>query len=254
MTKHEFTHHYLAENWRRTWQQWKDRRAVVAFAVLMASVFGLGSVTKDPRVIAFGLYVAALYVAAQLFIASPWAMWDDARRKIGELEERLTPRLRLVFTPDELPYLQELDILEGDKSVTHRTYRVGIQNDSAVVIPAVRVVLESFGVIDEGQVVPAQPHQPALLEHALNVMGLDEKHGLVSVAPGDRPTAFVDVMGSGLLRKTRRAIGCRRAMRQAIGRCCLPARRSCSGSAWRAAARTAARASAWARPWKTGGS
>jgi hypothetical protein len=195
MPTHEFARHYVSENLRRTWQQWKERRAVVAFIVLMASAVGLGWIAEDARLITLGLYVAVVYVASQLFIASPWAMWDDACRKIADLEESLKPRLKLVFKENELPYLQELDLFEHDQSVTHRTCRVGIQNDSDVVIPNVRVVLESFGQVLDGEVVPAKPDQPALIGHALNVMGLDEKHGLVSVAPGDRPTAFVDVMG-----------------------------------------------------------
>jgi hypothetical protein len=191
-----FKRHYVAENWRRTWLQWKDRRALVSFAALVLAIFGAAWVAQSERAVAAGLWAAVGFWALQFLVFSPWAMWDDASRKVNELEERLQPQLRLVFKADELPYVQELEIVENNRRVRHRNIRVGIQNDSAQVIQNARVVLESFGVLDAaGRVVPARLDQPALIEHALNVMGFDDKHGFVNVAPGDRPTAFVDVVG-----------------------------------------------------------
>lgn len=61
-----------------------------------------------------------------------------------------------------------------------------------------RVVLESCEVKHAGKLLPQTPEQPIFIEHALNIMGLDNKHGLVDVAPGDRPTAFADVVSQDI--------------------------------------------------------
>jgi hypothetical protein len=79
-----------------------------------------------------------------------------------------------------------------------RRYRVGIRNESSIVIPNVRVVLESVEYHSGDEISGPTPEHPLLIEHALNVMGLDDKHGRVDVAPGDRPTAFVDVIAQTL--------------------------------------------------------
>jgi hypothetical protein len=79
-----------------------------------------------------------------------------------------------------------------------RRYRVGIRNESSIVIPNVRVVLESVEYHSGDEISGPTPEHPLLIEHALNVMGLDDKHGRVDVAPNDRPTAFVDVIAQTL--------------------------------------------------------
>jgi hypothetical protein len=63
-------------------------------------------------------------------------------------------------------------------------YRVGIRNDSTAIIRHVRVVVEAGTYIGNGQPVRRDPTQPVLIEHALNVMGIDEKHGKVDLRRG----------------------------------------------------------------------
>jgi hypothetical protein len=75
-----------------------------------------------------------------------------------------------------------------------RLWRVGIMNESAEIIRKVRVVIESVAFIKDGEPIPPSPDQPALLEHALNVMGVDKKTGMVNLSPGDTPTAYIDVV------------------------------------------------------------
>jgi hypothetical protein len=73
-------------------------------------------------------------------------------------------------------------------------WRIGIRNDSDAVIRRSRVVVESITYYKDGLPVPMSPDAPAPIEHALNVMGIDKKTGYVNLSPGDRPTAYIDVV------------------------------------------------------------
>jgi hypothetical protein len=187
---------YWSENVRRTWGSWKLWQGVVGFALTLLAVLGYGWMREEPRLVEAGLYGSVVFILTRLLVLTPWSMWNEAQQTITCMEDRAKPKLRLVLHRDRLPFVQELLVDERGQNVRHRTWRVGIQNDSNVVIPNVRVVLQSFEVHDaQGNLVGATPDQPALLEHALNVMGFDNKTGFVDVAPGDRPTAYVDVVG-----------------------------------------------------------
>ncbi len=100
--------------------------------------------------------------------------------------------LRLRCEADTLPYVQELYQQEvDDLAIKRRVCRIGVVNDSRAVVPDVRVMLES---LTSGRPLrAATPEPPVVLEHALKVMGIDNKTGRVDVLPGDLPTAFFDV-------------------------------------------------------------
>jgi hypothetical protein len=173
---------------------WQDRQSLVRFALLLLAILGLGWIKNEPLMTTLGLATAAAYLLLRIFVFTPMSMWEDATNAIADYEDQNRPRLRLVFRPDKLPYLQEQRLEQSGYTYIDRRFRVGIQNDSRAVIQNVRVVLQTFHQIVDGTLRKATPEQPVLIEHALNVMGRDNKTGLVDVAPGDRPTAFVDVV------------------------------------------------------------
>jgi hypothetical protein len=190
-----FERDYWAENWRRTLARWQDRQSLVRFALLLLTILGFGWIKNEPLITVLGLSAAVFYLLLRFCVFTPMSMWQDATSAIAEYKDQNTPRLRLVFRPEKLPYIQEQRLVESGHVYTDRRYRVGIQNDSGIVIQNVRVVLETFHQLyDDGTLHEAKPDQPVLIEHALNIMGWDTKTGLVDVAPGDRPTAFVDVV------------------------------------------------------------
>lgn len=176
-------------------RDWEDRQSLVSVALLVAALFGYGAIADDPLWSSIGVAVAAVYLAVRFFVMTPMAMWNDAQGKLIDFHDRLEPRLTLVFDPDRPPFLQELYVQPKNSApIYERRYRVGVRNDSSVVVRNVRVVLESFEMPHQDGAIPLTPNQAVFIEHALNVMGRDNKNGLVDVAPGDTPTAFIDVV------------------------------------------------------------
>jgi hypothetical protein len=183
------------ENLRRMVSDWESVELMGGFFVLFVSAAGYGALVNNEQLAWVGTTAAVAYIVLHLLMFGPVKMWSESQDRIESLEGRLKPRLRLVFHPDRLPYLQEFRVEEVGHVVKHRLFRVGIQNDSDVVIRNVRVVLESFTqILANDETFPASVESHVLIEHALNVMGLGRKSGLVDVAPGRGPTAFVDVV------------------------------------------------------------
>lgn len=186
---------YLRENLSRTLRDWEGWQAVLGLGVILVSALGLDAYRQDASLGRWAAVAAGLYLAVMLLFVTPFRMWHSLRRELEGMEAGAKPHLVFEFEPDKLPYLQEQLLTDsGDKPYLDRRFRVGIRNDSSRVIPNVRVVLESFHQLLDSSLRPATPEQPVYLEHALNIMGRDDKHGLVDVAPGDRPTAFADVI------------------------------------------------------------
>ncbi|MBK5297891.1 MAG: hypothetical protein JJE40_12095 [Vicinamibacteria bacterium] len=186
-----FNKSYWAENWYRTWRDWEDRQALVGFALLVLALLGYGWIKDDPDMALIGVYVAGAYIALRIFVITPMAMWNDSRREINDFRDRLKPRMSFVFDPDNIPYLQQLPI--SNDGVELRIYRVGIKNDSLEIIRHVRVVVESVAFMLDGVACPPTTENTVPVEHALTVMALGSRDGMVDLAPGDRPTAYFDV-------------------------------------------------------------
>jgi hypothetical protein len=186
-----FAGSYWAENWERTYRRWKDRQDLVKFAILLFFVAGLGWLVDQPALNALGLMVAGLYLMARVLVITPAEMWDDATRTIAGFKDRLRPRLSVVFKPSDLPYQQHFPMADGRIC---RLHRIGIQNESAAVIRNVRAVVEAVVFVSNGEQFQLATTSPLPLEHALNVMGLDRRSGFFDLAPGPRPTAYVDLV------------------------------------------------------------
>jgi hypothetical protein len=189
---------------RRTLHEYESRESMIGFVLLFLVAAGYGRAINDDY-LAWSFSLAAVaYVAFHLALVTPQRMWTESQAALRNLEDRQKPRLRIVFEPDALPYLQHFLTNEGNTErpvlVRHRIYRVGILNESTVTIRRVRVVLESFeqitGAAGAEGIIQAGPDHPVLIEHAFSVMGLDHKHGLVDVAPSQhgKPTAFVNIV------------------------------------------------------------
>jgi hypothetical protein len=188
---------YWRENFRRLLHDWDQRETLIGLVVLVVTALGYGVIAQNPTVVKWSTFAVLVYVVLLLFVITPKQMWDEAQAAIVAYEDRLKPNLSFVFEPDRAPFLQTflLSAEQPDRLVRIvRLYRVGVRNESAVAIDRVRVVIESATYFRGGQAVPRSPKQPVILEHALNIMGRDKKSGLVSVAPGDRPTAYFDVV------------------------------------------------------------
>jgi hypothetical protein len=188
-------HSYWHENIRRSLRDWEGREVVIGLLLIVLTALGYGVVRDDPNVTRMAAIAAIGYVAILMFVVSPWQMWRDAQVTVNGYQERLKPKLSFVYQPDVPPYLQVFVLKQSgalDRQV--RICRIGIRNDSAETIRRVRVAIESVTYIRDGQAVPPDPKQPALIEHALNVMGIDKKSGMVNLSPGDRPTAYIDVV------------------------------------------------------------
>jgi hypothetical protein len=167
---------------------------MIGLAVFLVIAGGYGALTQDAKVARYGAYAALGYVALLMLVISPWQMWRDARAAIASYRERLTSRLSFVFEPDVPPYVQVFQVATSDGVARQiKLCRIGIRNDSDLIIRRVRVVVETVDWILDGKRGATTPEQGVLVEHALNVMGIDRKSGGVNLSPGDRPTAFVDV-------------------------------------------------------------
>jgi hypothetical protein len=104
-----------------------------------------------------------------------------------------------VFDPENIPYVQEFPA--GNEGGL-RILRIGIRNDSSAIIRNARVVIESVVYVVDNVLCPPTPEHPVPIEHALNVMGIGNKDGFFNLAPGDGPTAFVDVAEQRLYKKS----------------------------------------------------
>jgi hypothetical protein len=187
-----FTRAYWLENVVRSFRDWESRDSLVGFLVLVVGIFGYGWVFDKPEVAGWALYLAGAYLGLMLFVITPWRMWDDSKREIGGFRERLKPRISFVFDPASVPYLQHFPLTVDRLVYKVRMYRVGLRNDSAAPIKRARVVVESVDFLIDGVLNPPSTDNPVPVEHALNIMGMDRKDGFVTIAPGDRPTAYVD--------------------------------------------------------------
>lgn len=186
-----FDRSYWAENWSRTYRGWREHQALFKFALVLMAITGFGWLSDEPRAVAGGLALAAIYLVAQFLVFTPARMWDDSTRALAELRDRLRPRVSLTFDPDSIPYQQHFGMADGRVC---RLHRIGLRNESAAIIRHVRVVVERVCVLHDGKPVDLATTSPLPLEHALNVMGLDRKDGYANLAPGPRPTAYVDVV------------------------------------------------------------
>jgi hypothetical protein len=187
---------YWLENVKLAFSEWRVGNSFVALIVALLVAFGYEA-AREPAFVRAVAWFGVLYILGLLLTLTPQRMWIQAQRRIHELEEQAKPQLQLIFEPDKPPFLQEVnDGAAGNP--WERRYRVGIRNDSSQVIRDVRVVLESFDQLIDGELHPTQFDQPIFIEHALNIMGRDNSEGLVDVAPGDRPTAYADVIAQRL--------------------------------------------------------
>lgn len=185
---------YWRENIRRSLQDWEGKEGMVGILLILLTAFGYGWWAAQPTVAKWSAIAAVAYVAVLVFVASPWQMWRDSQRAIADYRERLKPQIRFVFEPDVPPYLHHFTLRESgrvDRRV--RLWRVGLINDSSVVIKDVRVVVESLAYEKGGVTFERLPEHPPI-EHALNIMGFDTKTGNVDLSPGDRPTVYIDVV------------------------------------------------------------
>lgn len=192
---HETQLGYWKENLRRTFRDYEDRSTVIGILAIVLAAFGYGHLTDDPGVAKLTATIIVAYLLAQLLIVTPARMWIEARGKIANYQDRLAPRLSFAFDPSVPPYCARyVRSVSGGRDGELWIYRVGIRNESAATIKSVRVVVESAQYVVGGVVVEPSPRQPVLVEHALNVMGIDKKDGTFNLSPGDRPTAYVDVV------------------------------------------------------------
>lgn len=197
MDGQRFDRGYWAENWDRSWRGWEDRQQLVSVALLVLAIIGYGWISSDAGMQRLGLWVAGGYVALQFLVFTPWRMWGDATEAIRGYQDRLRPRLAFCFEPDVPPYLHLFRVqLRGSSDQIIRIWRIGIKNESHAVIKRVRVVVESseFKPVGQAEGVQASAASPVLIESAINAMGVDTKEGTVNVAPGDRPTAYFDLV------------------------------------------------------------
>lgn len=165
---------------------------------------GLGRRTRDLSASVFGVISAAAggLVGAVMAVATsgavPWywgalavvyaaTLWKlvETDRDLRELRARQAAKLRIVFISDERPYLQEVTVWQELEPQMERRYRIGIQNDSDQPISGARVVLEHCDPVEGDMLLPDYP---------LAAMSSDRRDGVFTVHPGDRPTAFVDVV------------------------------------------------------------
>ena len=116
----------------------------------------------------------------------------DLEAKVRRDRRQSEPILELVFEPDKIPYLQTHPLPDGTQI---RMYRVGIRNTSGDVIEGARAVLEEVVFLLDGVPCPPTTEHSLPIEHALNVMGEDVKDGRFKLNSGDRPSAFIDVVG-----------------------------------------------------------
>jgi hypothetical protein len=195
MDEHIQVTNYWKENFRRSFKMWEGREFMIGLLVILITAFGYGVYTDQPGMARGFAITALVYVCFLLLIQSPWQMWNDSQRRINRYRAQLQPQVRFVFEPDVPPYLQHFQLnIPGQRAVVIRLYRIGIRNESAAIIKRVRVVIESLEHTIDDVALPRKPDQPVLVENALNVMGIDSKNGRVDLSPGDRPTAYFDVV------------------------------------------------------------
>jgi hypothetical protein len=186
---------YWKENIKRSLRDWSPWQTGIGLAGSVLALLGYAWLAEEPTIQwAFSRAIVG-YLAMLIFVSTPWSMWNDAQAERARYEERLKPKLSIVFDPTVRPYCQVVPRTEaGEPLQLVRIFRVGVRNESDTVIRDVRVVIESLDIVLDGQTISPEETHPGLLEHALNVMGVDAKSGRTDVAPGGRPTAYFDVV------------------------------------------------------------
>jgi hypothetical protein len=117
-------------------------------------------------------------------LASNQTFLQEARKHVAAYEERLRPKLRLVFGGRVPTYYQESLVIDrSGATLNDRLFRVGVVNDSSAVIKDVQVLLE--GCSSPGG-------EPVYLKHRLGIMG--RKEDTVDVPPGSEPSVYADVV------------------------------------------------------------
>ena len=127
----------------------------MGFAVALGIAFGYEYLSEDPSISRWLAFAALAYAGVLLLVITPQRMWVNSQENVKKLEDLAKPNLRIVFEPDTPPYLQEVFLGQPVHAAWERRYRIGIRNESSQVIRNVRVVLESFQQLFEGEVRPA---------------------------------------------------------------------------------------------------
>lgn len=123
-------------------------------------------------------------LAIGAFLIAIFRAFHDVRVDRDRLQDRLRPKLSIAYQEETAPFFEEQLLFSGEQQFRDRRFRIGIKNESDVVIQDARVVLESCEPTQEG----------VHLEHSFAVMGQMPNSGRFDLAPGDVPTAYVDVV------------------------------------------------------------
>lgn len=184
---------FFKETGSRSFTSWRKWTSFLALLGLLMSGTArlfpewLGA-RLDPQVLGYLTWSLLFYFLLMLFVLNPWSMWDECQLEIAALKERTRPKLRIVCGRHN-PFIQLVSVPQRGPS---RVLRVGIRNESEVVIEKARVVIQTFELLDaasgaltENTMIP--------VEHAMRVMGSDAPNGSFDVSPSDRPTVYVDL-------------------------------------------------------------
>ncbi len=181
---------YWKTNLGRSFENWGRNEALLAFLVyactaLFAFIGTTQFVQNIGAAILLGIAIAAVvWLLGLVLFITPARIWTGDQAEIGGFKRLQQPRLALVFKPIEgRPYVQDLRFMAGpDRWLLQRYFRIGVQNLSSLMIPGVRLVLESCEPSSR-QVFP---------EHSFGLSGTGVE--FFDLNPGDKPTAYVDVL------------------------------------------------------------
>jgi hypothetical protein len=150
----------------------------------------LFAVPLDPQVRTQLTRLLLGYFLMMAVVINPFQMWKESQHKIATLNERLRPKLRVVCGEIN-PFFQWVDVPKRGRSTI---LRVGVCNQSDVVIEKARVVLQRFDLItQEGTLSEPEGNLVIPVEHAMRVMSDEWKNGRFDVPPGDHPSVYVDI-------------------------------------------------------------
>lgn len=175
---------YWAENLRQTADAWGRVEMIVTIVLYGVAVIGLGAILENRTVAIAGAVLGLAIFLSIVLVVTPRRMWEDSQKTIREMRARMEPRLALVFVPGVKPYYQQATVNANGALYLEHMFRLGIRNDSDVVIEDVRVVIES-----------CDPDADFMyIERPLHVMGQNDLRDRCLVSPGDRPTAYVNFL------------------------------------------------------------